>query len=39
MDRIATLMDRVLESPEDAQVAANVQKEVRALANEFPLYS
>ena len=39
MDRIATLIDRVLQSPEDAQVAANVQKEVRALANEFPLYS
>jgi glycine hydroxymethyltransferase len=39
MERIATLIDRVLQSPEDAQVAANVQKEVRALANEFPLYS
>jgi glycine hydroxymethyltransferase len=39
MERIATLIDRVLQAPEDPQVAANVQKEVRALANEFPLYS
>jgi glycine hydroxymethyltransferase len=39
MERIATLIDRVLQSPEDPQVAANVQKEVRVLANEFPLYS
>jgi glycine hydroxymethyltransferase len=39
MERIATLIDRVLQSPEDPQIAANVQKEVRSLADEFPLYS
>lgn len=39
MERIAALIDRVLQAPEDASVASAVQNDVRALAKEFPLYS
>jgi glycine hydroxymethyltransferase len=39
MERIATLIDRVLRAPENASVASAVQNDVRALAKEFPLYS
>ena len=38
MAQIASLIDRVLQAPEDASVAATVRKEVRALASHFPLY-
>ena len=38
MQRIADLIDRVLGAPEDAKLAAAVKVEVRALAEEFPLY-
>jgi glycine hydroxymethyltransferase len=38
MTKIAGLIDRVLVSPEDAQVTAAVRSEVRALAEAFPLY-
>jgi glycine hydroxymethyltransferase len=38
MAKIAALIDRVLVSPEDAQVTASVRTEVRALAEAFPLY-
>ena len=39
MPRIAELIDRVLEAPDDASVAATVRERVRALTKEFPLYS
>ena len=38
MKRIASMIDRVLSAPEDAEVTKQVKKEVRALAAEFPLY-
>ena len=38
MLRIADLIDRVLGAPDDLTVAADVQKGVRTLAGEFPLY-
>jgi glycine hydroxymethyltransferase len=38
MATIAELIDRVLASPEDASVAAQVKGEVKALASRFPLY-
>ena len=38
MARIASLIDRVLEAPEDRKVLGTVKKEVRKLAGEFPLY-
>ena len=38
MKRIAGFIDRVLTAPEDESVLAAVKKEVRTLANEFPLY-
>jgi glycine hydroxymethyltransferase len=38
MDAIATLIDRVLQAPEDAGVAQRVKAEVKALAGRFPLY-
>ncbi len=38
MALIASLIDRVLSSPEDASVAAQVRAEVRELAARFPLY-
>ena len=39
MSRIAELIDRVLASPEDAKVLADVKTQVVALARAFPLYS
>jgi glycine hydroxymethyltransferase len=38
MLRIAGLIDRVLGAPDDAAVTADVNKGVRKLAEEFPLY-
>src|SRR6476661_7211369 len=38
MARIASLIDRVLRSPDDAKVATSVRDHVRALTKEFPLY-
>ncbi len=38
MQRIAALIDRVLQSPEDEAIQRAVKAEVRALAGEFPLY-
>ena len=38
MQRIADLIDRVLDAPEDEKVAAAVKVKVQALAEEFPLY-
>ncbi len=38
MLRIADLIDRVLDAPDDLTVTAEVHKGVRALAAEFPLY-
>jgi glycine hydroxymethyltransferase len=38
MEQIASLIDRVLMAPDDAEVAARVKDEVRALAGRFPLY-
>ncbi|MCC6241286.1 MAG: serine hydroxymethyltransferase [Gemmatimonadaceae bacterium] len=38
MERIATLIDRVLTAPNDEHVIANVKADVKALAGEFPLY-
>ncbi|HEV8214450.1 MAG TPA: serine hydroxymethyltransferase, partial [Gemmatimonadaceae bacterium] len=39
MARIASLIDRVLRSPDDAKVATSVRDHVRALTKEFPLYT
>ncbi len=39
MGRIAALIDRVLKAPDDAGVAAEVRRDVKRLADEFPLYS
>ena len=39
MARIASLIDRVLRSPDDAKVATAVRDHVRALTKEFPLYA
>jgi glycine hydroxymethyltransferase len=39
MDIIAALIDRVLSSPEDANVKAAVRDEVRGLTKKFPLYA
>ena len=39
MARIASLIDRVLKSPDDAKVATSVRDHVRALTKEFPLYA
>jgi glycine hydroxymethyltransferase len=38
MRRIATLIDRVLRTPEEQKTLDAVRAEVRALAGEFPLY-
>ena len=38
MKRIAAFIDRVVSAPEDESVLSAVKKEVRALANAFPLY-
>jgi len=38
MERIAALIDRVLGSPDDAALAAQVKADVKALAGRFPLY-
>ena len=38
MERIASLIDRVLSAPEDAEVLAATRADVRTLADEFPLY-
>ncbi len=38
MRRIAGLIDRVLTAPDDATVTKDVNGDVRALAEEFPLY-
>ena len=38
MMRIGAMIDRVLSAPDDAAVATEVHKDVRALAAEFPLY-
>ena len=38
MQRIAGLIDRVLNAPEDAAILDGVKREVRELAGEFPLY-
>jgi glycine hydroxymethyltransferase len=38
MERIAALIDRVLDAPEDEKVTVEVKAKVRALAEEFPLY-
>jgi glycine hydroxymethyltransferase len=38
MRTIAGLIDRILKSPEDKALAAEVKKEVEALAARFPLY-
>jgi glycine hydroxymethyltransferase len=38
MRRIASLIDRVLQAPEDDAVLGAVHREVRAMAAEFPLY-
>ena len=38
MQRIASLIDRVLSAPEDTNVIAEVHVEVKTLADEFPLY-
>ncbi len=38
MKRIASLIDRVLSAPDDAEVTKQVKKMVHALAAEFPLY-
>jgi glycine hydroxymethyltransferase len=38
MAQIATLIDRVLNAPEDVGAAAKVREEVKVLAGRFPLY-
>ncbi|WP_414653551.1 serine hydroxymethyltransferase [Gemmatimonas sp.] len=38
MREIATLIDRVLSAPEDAETIAAVKRDVKALADQFPLY-
>ena len=38
MERIASLIDRVLSAPDDTNVIAAVKTEVKSLADEFPLY-
>ena len=38
MQQIAALIDRVLSSPDDAEVIASVKADVKALADRFPLY-
>lgn len=38
MEQIATLIDRVLQSPEDLDVINAARAEVKALADTFPLY-
>ena len=38
MQRIASLIDRVLSAPEDTNVIAEAHVEVKTLADEFPLY-
>jgi glycine hydroxymethyltransferase len=38
MERIAALIDRVLGSPDDTALAAQVKADVKALAGRFPLY-
>jgi glycine hydroxymethyltransferase len=38
MKRIADLIDRVLQAPEDEKVIGTARDEVRQLASEFPLY-
>jgi glycine hydroxymethyltransferase len=38
MQRIAALIDRVLQAPDDADALAAVRADVKALADAFPLY-
>lgn len=38
MKQIATLIDRVLSAPEDTASLATIKKDVKALADQFPLY-
>ncbi|GAB1341711.1 serine hydroxymethyltransferase [Gemmatimonas sp.] len=38
MQQIAALIDRVLSSPDDAEVVASVKADVKTLADRFPLY-
>jgi glycine hydroxymethyltransferase len=38
MKQIASLIDRVLKSPDDQRVMAEVRDQVRTLARAFPLY-
>jgi glycine hydroxymethyltransferase len=38
MVRIAELIDRVLQAPDDADVLAGVRADVKALAGQYPLY-
>jgi glycine hydroxymethyltransferase len=38
MERIAVLIDRVLSSPEDATVIETAKRDVKVLADEYPLY-
>jgi glycine hydroxymethyltransferase len=39
MERIATLIDRVLRAPDDTSLKSSVRDEVRELTRAFPLYS
>jgi len=39
MEAIAVLIDRVLSAPEDAETIAAVKRDVKALADRYPLYS
>ncbi|PSQ87786.1 MAG: serine hydroxymethyltransferase, partial [Bacteroidetes bacterium QS_3_64_15] len=36
--RVAEMIDRVLQDPEDQEVQSDVEREVNALCNQFPLY-
>jgi glycine hydroxymethyltransferase len=38
MDRIAKLINRVLDAPDDAAVTRSVEEDVRAMCRQFPLY-
>jgi glycine/serine hydroxymethyltransferase len=38
METIVSLIDRVILQPDDAQVAAAVSTDVKALMERFPLY-
>ncbi|PSQ64527.1 MAG: serine hydroxymethyltransferase, partial [Bacteroidetes bacterium QH_2_64_74] len=36
--RVAEMIDRVLQDPEDQEVQSDVEREVNALCDQFPLY-